>query len=56
MKSAGIIYHYFPSKEDLFQACLERVSAFDTMRETLATNLDDPPDIFLRKVGRAYLT
>jgi len=56
MKSAGIIYHYFPSKEDLFQSCLERVSAFDTMRETLATNLDDPPDIFLRKVGRAYLT
>ncbi len=56
MKSAGIIYHYFPSKEDLFQACLERVSAFDTMRETLATNLDDPPDIFLRKVGGAYLT
>ncbi len=56
MKSAGIIYHYFPSKEDLFQACLERVSAFDTMRDTVAANLDDPPDLFLRKVGRTYLT
>jgi AcrR family transcriptional regulator len=56
MKSAGIIYHYFPSKEDLFQACLERVSAFDTMRDTVAANLDDPPDQFLRKVGRTYLT
>ncbi len=56
MKSAGIIYHYFPSKEDLFQACLERVSAFDTMRDTVAANQNDPPDIFLRKVGIAYLT
>ena len=56
MKSAGIIYHYFPSKEELFQACLERVSAFDTMRDTVAANLDDPPDLFLRKVGRTYLT
>ncbi|HEX5548585.1 MAG TPA: TetR/AcrR family transcriptional regulator [Ktedonobacterales bacterium] len=56
MKSAGIIYHYFPSKEDLFQACLERVSAFDTMRETLAAIQNDPPDLFLRKVGAAYLT
>lgn len=56
MKSAGIIYHYFPSKEDLFQACLERVTAFDTMRDIVATNQDDPPDIFLRKVTSAYLT
>ena len=55
MKSAGIIYHYFPSKEDLFQACLEQVSAFDTMRDTVAANQDDPPDIFLRKVGQTYL-
>jgi AcrR family transcriptional regulator len=56
MKSAGIIYHYFPSKEDLFQACLEHVSAFDTMRDTVTANQDDPPDVFLRKVGQAYLT
>lgn len=55
LKSGGIIYHYFVSKEELFQACLERVSAFDTMRDTLEANRDDPPDIFLRKVGRAYL-
>jgi hypothetical protein len=26
------------------------------MRETVAANLDDPPDVFLRKVGRTYLT
>lgn len=55
MKSGGIIYHYFDSKEDLFQACLERVSAFDAMHNVLSANQDDPPDLFLRKVGRAYL-
>lgn len=55
MKSGGIIYHYFPSKEDLFQACLEHVSAFDTMHGILMANQDDPPDSFMRKVGRAYL-
>jgi AcrR family transcriptional regulator len=55
MKSAGIIYHYFPSKEDLFQACMERVSAFDTMHEVITANLDDPPEVFLRRVGRTYL-
>jgi AcrR family transcriptional regulator len=56
MKSAGIIYHYFPSKEDLFQACLERLSAFDTMHDAVAANQDETPDIFLRKVGRTYLS
>lgn len=55
MKSAGIIYHYFPSKEDLFQACLERVTAFDTMHEVITANQDDPPEVFLRRVGRTYL-
>jgi AcrR family transcriptional regulator len=55
MRSAALIYHYFPSKEDLFQACLERVSAFDTMRDILEARQDDPPDIFLRQVGRTYL-
>ena len=55
MKSAALIYHYFPSKESLFQACLERVSAFDTMRALLEAHQDDPPDVYLRRVGRAYL-
>jgi AcrR family transcriptional regulator len=55
MKSAALIYHYFPSKEDLFQACLERVTAFDTMRDVITTSQDDPPEVFLRRVGRTYL-
>lgn len=55
MKSAALIYHYFPSKESLFQACLERVSAFDTMRALLEEHQDDPPDVYLRRAGRAYL-
>ena len=55
MKSAALIYHYFPSKESLFQACLERVSAFDTMRGLLEAHQDDPPDVYLRRAGRAYL-
>ena len=56
MKSAGIIYHYFPSKEDLFQACLERVTAFDTMHEVITANQDDAPEVFLRRVGHTYLS
>jgi AcrR family transcriptional regulator len=55
MKSAAIIYHYFPSKEELFQACLERLTVFDTLHDTVEASSDDPPDIFLRKVGSAYL-
>jgi AcrR family transcriptional regulator len=52
MKSAALIYHYFPGKESLFQACLERVSAFDTMRSLLEEHQDDPPDVYLRRAGR----
>lgn len=55
MKSAAIIYHYFPSKEDLFQACLERVTAFDMLRQVLTANQDDPPDVYLRRAGLTYL-
>ena len=55
MKSAALIYHYFPGKEALFQACLERVSAFETMRALLEEHQDDPPNVYLRRVGRAYL-
>ncbi len=56
LKSGGIIYHYFPSKEDLFQACLDRVTAFDTMHEVIMANQDDTPEVFLRRVGHAYLS
>jgi AcrR family transcriptional regulator len=55
MKSAGIIYHYFPSKEDLFQACLDRVTAFDTMRDAVVSGQDEPPEVFLHRVARTYL-
>lgn len=55
MKSGGIIYHYFPSKEDLFQACLDRVTVFDTMRDAVSAGQDEPPHIFLQRVARTYL-
>lgn len=55
MKSPGIIYHYFGSKEDLFQACLERVSVFDTMRDLMVANQDEPPEVFLRQAAHTYL-
>ncbi len=55
MKSAGIIYHYFPSKEDLFQACLDRVTAFDTMHDAVSAGQDEPPQVFLQRIARTYL-
>jgi AcrR family transcriptional regulator len=55
MKSAAIIYHYFPNKEVLFAACLEQVSVFDTMHDLVMAHQHDPPDTFLRMVGSTYL-
>lgn len=55
MKSTGIIYHYFPSKEDLFQACLDRVTAFDTMHDAVSAGQDEPPQVFLQRIARTYL-
>lgn len=55
LKSAALIYHYFPSKASLFQACLESISLIDDLQHTLEENQDDVPDVYLPRVTRAYL-
>lgn len=55
LNSAALIYHYFPSKTDLFKNCLERITALGELQLELLSGQDKPPDIYLRKVGLAYL-
>lgn len=55
MKSAALIYHYFPSKEDLFRACFQSISELDTLRATFEQGFGDPPEVYLRRAGLAYL-
>jgi len=55
LNSAALIYHYFPSKTDLFRTCLERLSALEDLERELAGGQDKPPEIYLRRVGMSYL-
>jgi AcrR family transcriptional regulator len=55
LNSAALIYHYFPSKEDLFKACLYSFSILDNLKETLESEYNKPPEEFLRYVGIYYL-
>jgi AcrR family transcriptional regulator len=55
LNSAALIYHYFPSKEELFKACLERSTALEDLQRELMSGQDKPPEIYLRRVGLAYL-
>ncbi len=55
LKSAALIYHYFPSKDSLFQACLESISLFDDLHHALEENQDDIPDVYLPRITKIYL-
>jgi AcrR family transcriptional regulator len=53
--SKGTLYNYFKSKDDLFNAYVERRCLWQD--EIFALPLDDEtPDETLRRIGRAYLT
>jgi AcrR family transcriptional regulator len=53
--SKGTLYNYFKSKDDLFNAYVERRCLWQD--EIFAAPLDDEaPDETLRRIGRAYLT
>lgn len=56
LHSAALIYHYFPSKTDLFKACLEQISALDELYQELERGQDKPPEVYLKRVGMSYLT
>ena len=52
--SKGTLYNYFKSKDDLFNAYVERRCLWQD--EIFATSVDDEtPDETLRRIGRAYL-
>jgi AcrR family transcriptional regulator len=55
LNSAALIYHYFPSKTDLFKACLERSTALEDLKRDLTTGQDKPPEVYLKKVAMSYL-
>ncbi len=55
LNSAALIYHYFPSKENLFQACFNKVEALDEMCDVLCAHLDDPPERFFEIAATEYL-
>ncbi len=53
--SAGVIYHYFPSKEAIIQALYERISALKRVSLLEGFSLEqDPRDTFIRGFLNAY--
>jgi AcrR family transcriptional regulator len=55
LNSAALIYHYFPSKEDLFKACLYSFTILDNMKEVLEHGNDKSPEEYLTYVGNTYM-
>jgi AcrR family transcriptional regulator len=55
LNSAALIYHYFPSKTDLFNACLERITVLEDLKRDLTTGQDKLPEVYLKKVAASYL-
>ena len=55
LNSAALIYHYFPSKTDLFKDCLERSTALGDLKRDLTSGQEKPPEVYLRKVAMSYL-
>ena len=56
LSAPSLIYWYFPTKEDLFQAVVESRSAFFQAVGQAEQLLDLPPEMFLPNMARAYLT
>lgn len=53
--SAGVIYHYFPSKEAIIQALYERISALKRARLLEGFSLEqDPRDTFIQGCLNTY--
>jgi AcrR family transcriptional regulator len=55
LNSAALIYHYFPSKTDLFKDCLERSTALEDLKRDLTSGQDKSPEVYLHKVAASYL-
>ena len=55
VQSPALLYWYFPSKEALFQAVLEQHAPILGAVAELAALVEEPPDVVLGHLGRAYL-
>lgn len=55
LNSASLIYHYFPSKTDLFIACLFSFQELDDFKADLERNHDQPPEQYLLFLAGKYL-
>ncbi|MBK9055503.1 MAG: TetR/AcrR family transcriptional regulator [Chloroflexi bacterium] len=55
LAAPSLIYWYFPTKEDLFQAVIESRAEFFQVMSQGNDLLDTPPDAFLPNMARAYL-
>lgn len=53
--SPTLIYHYFPSKAELFTACVENFQPLKNLGEAVRADTGEPPEIYLRKLAQAYL-
>lgn len=56
IRSPGLIYHYFESKADLFQAVVERLAPPLQMAQRREENFALPPREFLLNLANGYLT
>jgi TetR/AcrR family transcriptional regulator len=55
LAAPSLIYWYFPTKEDLFQAVVESRAEFFQVMAQGNEFLDTPPDLFLPNMARSYL-
>lgn len=53
--TAGLIYHYFQSKEDLLKAAIEENSPTGLIHALPEEILEQPPEMFLRFIGQQIL-
>lgn len=55
LNSAALIYHYFPNKESLFQACVYSVGMVDSLQDLLERDIDQNPEEYLTHAALLYL-
>ncbi len=53
--SPALIYHYFPQgKSQLFTSCLAQFPPLQRFKDTIMSNQNQPPEVFLPVVARTY--
>jgi len=53
--SPALIYHYFENKQALFTVVMHQFPAPQVIGGVIRENLDQPPEIFFRRLGLAFL-